>query len=175
MNIWHDISPSRISGSQFSAVVEIPSGGKLKYQMDKETGFLKLDRVLYTSTHYPGNYGFIPRTLAADEDPLDVMIISDEAFEPMTLVDCHPVGVIILDDGGARDEKILAVAQGDPTYSGYRSIDELPGHIIDEMSHFFTVYKELEGKMAYVMDIKDAQEAVLIIKESISRYKEKIC
>lgn len=175
MNIWHNISSSRISGSNFYAAVEIPSGSKLEYKMDKETGCLLLERVLYTAAHYPANYGFIPRTMAEDNDPLDVMIISDEAFEPMTLVNCHPIGLIVLDDGSQRDEKIIAVTQGDPTYFEYRSIGELPRHIIDEMSHFFTAYKDSEGKKTYLMSIKDTHEAVLIIEESISRYKEKIC
>lgn len=121
-------------------------GCKLKYELDKETGFLLLDHVLYTSAHYPANYGFIPRTLAEDGDPLDVLILSNEAFDPLSLIPRHPIGVIRMDDGDEHDEKIIAVADGDPTYNGYKSIRELPLHIFDEMSHFFAVYKELEGK-----------------------------
>lgn len=175
MNIWHDIDPARITSSRFDAVVEIPMGCKLKYELDKETGFLLLDRVLYTSTHYPANYGFIPRTLAEDGDPLDVLILSDEAFEPLSLIPCHPIGVIRMDDGDEHDEKIIAVAEGDPTYNMYKSIRELPAHIFNEMSHFFSVYKELEGKKTVMKDTEDIEDAISVINTSIARYKEAYC
>ena len=109
MNIWHDISPDRIHQDDFFAVIEITKGGKAKYEMDKETGLLRLDRVLYTSTHYPANYGFIPRTYANDGDPLDVLVLCSENIIPMSLVRCYPIGVIIMDDGGSEDEKIIAI------------------------------------------------------------------
>ena len=104
MNIWHDISPKRIRKDKFYAVIEISKGGKNKYELDKETGMLKLDRVLFTSTHYPANYGFIPRTYASDGDPLDVLVLCSEIIRPMTIVECVPIGVLIMEDGGARDE-----------------------------------------------------------------------
>ncbi|MDR2725390.1 MAG: inorganic diphosphatase [Candidatus Adiutrix sp.] len=173
MNIWHDIDPARISPSRFDAVVEIPRASKLKYELDKETGFLRLDRVLYTSTHYPANYGFIPRTLAEDGDPLDVLILSDEAFAPLALVSCRPIGVVLMIDGYERDEKIIAVAEGDPTNNSYESIYDLPPHVTKEISHFFSVYKQLEGKEAYVENIGDRREASEIIETSITSYTER--
>ena len=109
MNIWHDISPKRIKKDRFYAVIEISKGGKNKYELDKETGMLKLDRVLFTSTHYPANYGFIPRTYASDNDPLDVLVLCSEKIQPMTIVECFPIGVLIMEDGGARDEKMTLI------------------------------------------------------------------
>ena len=117
MNIWHDIDPALITPDRFMAVIEIKRGGKNKYEMDKATGLLRLDRVLYTSTHYPANYGFIPRTYADDGDPLDVLVLCSEAIEPMTLVECRPIGMFEMNDGDARDEKIIAVPLGDPNYN----------------------------------------------------------
>lgn len=171
MNIWHDIDSARITSSRFAAVVEIPLGCKLKYELDKETGLLKLDRVLYTSTHCPANYGFIPRTLAEDDDPMDVLILSSESFEPLALVPCHPIGVIHMEDGDECDEKIIAVADSDPIYMGYNSIQELPTHIFDEMTHFFSIYKQLEGKETVIKAIDDETSATSVIQASIERYK----
>ena len=145
-NIWHDISPERITRKDFEAVIEISKGSKMKYELDKETGLLKLDRVLHTSTHYPANYGFIPRTYAEDNDPLDVLVLCSEKIEPRALVRCYPIGVISMIDGGHADDKIIAIPFGDPTYNGYKDISQLPKHIFDEMTHFFTVYKMLENK-----------------------------
>ena len=172
MNIWHDINPARISTVKFDEVVEIPLGSKLKYELDKETGLLRLDRVLYTSTHYPSNYGFIPLTLAEDGDPLDVLMLSDEKFQPLSLIPSRPIGVIHMVDGGDRDEKIIAVATGDPNYNGYHSIQELPSHIFDEMIHFFTIYKQLEGKQSTAKGIGDVEEATDIIRVSIEKYHD---
>lgn len=172
MNIWHDIDPDRVSPTQFDAVVEIPRGYKTKYELDKKTGFLMLDRVLYTSTHYPANYGFIPRTLAEDSDPLDVLILSDEAFTPLSLIPSYPIGVIRMIDGDERDEKIIAVAKGDPDYNSYQSIRDLPQHIFNEMLHFFSVYKQLEGKKSIAESLEDAAEARVIIDAAIMRYRK---
>ena len=175
MNIWHDISPHRIHQDDFIAVIEIPEGSKAKYEMDKETGLLRLDRVLYTSTHYPANYGFIPRTYANDGDPLDVLVLCSERIYPMSLVRCYPIGVIIMEDGGSRDEKIIAIPFDDPTYNGYRDINELPKHIFDEMAHFFTVYKALENKTTAVDEIIGADKVQDIIKGAIDNYKNDFC
>ena len=139
MNIWHDISPKRINTEDFIAVIEISKGSKKKYELDKETGLLILDRILYTSTHYPANYGFIPRTYAQDKDPLDVLVLCSEQIISMSLVQCYPIGVISMVDGGDSDEKIIAIPFGDPMYNGYKDISDLPKHIFDEMSHFFSV------------------------------------
>ena len=115
MNIWHDISPKRITAGDFMAVIEIEKGSKCKYELDKETGVLRLDRILYTSTHYPANYGFIPRTYADDLDPLDVLVLCSESLYPMTTVRCYPIGVISMIDNGRYDEKIIAIPFNDPT------------------------------------------------------------
>ena len=136
MNIWHDIDPALITPDRFMAVIEIKRGGKNKYEMDKATGMLRLDRVLYTSTHYPANYGFIPRTYADDGDPLDVLVLCSEAIEPMTLVECRPIGMFEMNDGDARDEKIIAVPLGDPNYNYMFDISQLPEHLLDEIISF---------------------------------------
>ncbi len=176
MNIWHDISPKRINADDFFAVIEITKGGKAKYEMDKETGLLRLDRVLYTSTHYPANYGFIPRTYANDGDPLDVLVLCSENIIPMSLVRCYPIGVIIMDDGGKKDEKIIAIPFDDPTYNSYKDIKELPSHIYEEMQHFFKVYKELENnKSTEIEMVWGPEEAKEIISSCLERYLNDFC
>ena len=171
MNIWHDIDEKRIQPDTFEVLIEIPKGGKVKYELDKETGLLRLDRILYTSTVYPANYGFIPRTLSLDGDPLDVLVLCTETVIPMTLVQCHPIGVIKMIDGGALDEKIIAVPTSDPTYRSYQNITELPKQIFDEMMHFFEVYKTLERKQTTVTEISEREEALAVVASCIARYK----
>ena len=173
MNIWHDIDPKRITRKAFDAVIEISKGSKMKYELDKETGMLRLDRVLYTSTHYPANYGFIPRTDAEDNDPLDVLVLCSEQIEPMALVKCYPIGVISMFDNGAADYKIIAIPFDDPTYNEYKDISQLPAHIFQEMKHFFSVYKTLENKTTDIDEVKGVLTAVDIIEDSIKRYNEK--
>lgn len=174
MNIWHNIARNRINKDDFYAVIEINKGSKMKYELDKETGLLVLDRILYTSTHYPANYGFIPRTLADDGDPMDVLVLSSESLLPMSLVRCYPIGVISMIDSGARDEKIIAIPFNDPTYNGYKNISELPQHIFDEMQHFFKVYKELENKPTSVSEVNDKAVAMDVVQKSIDEYIDKI-
>ena len=139
MNIWHDIEPERIYPTDFTAVVEISKGSNMKYELDKKTGMLSLDRVLFTATYYPMNYGFIPRTYGNDNDPLDVLILCSAPIQPMTLVRCYPIGVMTMEDSGMGDEKIIAIPYSDPTYMSYTSVDELPKHIFQELKHFFSV------------------------------------
>ena len=174
MNIWHAINEKRITPDEFVAVIEIAKGSKKKYELDKETGFIKLDRVLHTSTMYPANYGFIPKTLSGDGDPLDVLVLSSESLDPLVLVKCYPVGMMIMLDDGKRDEKIIAIPYDDPLYNEYKSVESLPKHIKDEMINFFRVYKDenesptvVEGQMLGVNDAK------LIIAEAKSIYKQK--
>lgn len=174
-NIWHDISPKRITADEFMCVIEIPKGSKKKYELDKETGYLMLDRILYTSTHYPANYGFIPRTYGDDGDPLDVLLLCAETLEPLTLIKAKPIGVISMIDNGQGDEKIIAVPSNDPTYNHYTDISELPAHIFDEMSHFFTVYKSLENKQTAVNEVMGRDNAVQIIQKAIEDYIEEFC
>ena len=175
MNIWHDISPKRISKDDFMAVIEIEKGSKCKYEMDKDTGLLKLDRILYTSTHYPANYGFIPRTYADDLDPLDVLLLCSEKIRPMTMVRCYPIGVMTMMDSGRNDEKIIAVPFDDPTYNSYTDISQIPQHKFEEIRHFFKVYKELEGKETVVNEIRGAEEARKVIQKAIDDYIENYC
>ena len=175
MNIWHNINPKRINPRDFIAVIEIEKGSKCKYELDKETGILILDRILHTSTHYPANYGFIPRTYADDLDPLDVLVLCSEQLKPMTSVRCYPIGVISMIDNGRCDEKIIAIPYNDPTYNCYKDIDELPRHIFDEMKHFFTVYKELEGKETAVNEVSGRTVAEKIIEGAIDGYIENYC
>ena len=175
MNIWHDIPEHLITSDNFSAVIEIPRGGKNKYELDKDTGMLRLDRVLYTATHYPASYGFIPRTYADDGDPLDVLVLCQEAILPMTLVQCRPIGVIKMTDDNSADEKIIAVPLRDPSHAHYTDIAQLPTHTMDELKHFFTVYKMLEGKTTSVHEILGHEQAKMIIFECIEKYRKKFC
>ena len=174
-NIWHEINPKRITPDDFIAVIEIEKGSKNKYELDKETGHIILDRILHTSTHYPANYGLIPRTYADDGDPLDVLVLCSENIIPMSLVRVYPIGVITMLDGGKMDEKVIAIPFCDPTYNGYKDISELPRHIFNEMGHFFTVYKNLENKETVVNEVKGAQEAKEIVKQCIDNYINKFC
>lgn len=174
-NIWHDISPKRITANDFICVVEISKGSKKKYELDKETGYIILDRILYTSTHYPANYGFIPRTLGDDNDPLDVLLLCAEPLEPMSLVRAYPIGVISMIDNGRNDEKIIAIPFEDPNYNQYTDIDQIPSHIFDEMRHFFSVYKNLEKKETAVNEVQNRAEAVKVIEASINNYIENFC
>ena len=170
MNIWHDIDPQQIKKDDFSVLIEIPKGSKCKYELDKYTGLLRLDRILYTSTHYPANYGFIPRTYADDGDPLDVLVLCAKPIQPLTLIRVYPIGCMRMYDGGKLDDKIIAVPFSDPSYHGIKSIDELPAHIFDEIMHFFTVYKQLENKQTAVKELFDRKEAEEIIKMCIDQY-----
>lgn len=174
-NIWHDISPKRIKPEDFMVVVEISKGSKKKYELDKETGYIMLDRILYTSTRYPANYGFIPRTYGDDNDPLDVLLLCSEKLEPMTLVRAYPIGVITMIDNGRNDEKIIAIPFSDPNYNCYKDIDNLPKHIFDEMRHFFEVYKNLENKETAVDDVSNREAALKVIADAIENYKKNFC
>lgn len=146
-----------------------------KYELDKETGCMILDRILYTSTHYPANYGFIPRTYGDDNDPLDVMVICSEPIDSMTLVRCYPIGVITMKDGGKMDEKIISIPFNDPNYNMYRDISQLPPHVFEEMKHFFSVYKTLEGKETVVDEVQNREYAIQIIEKAIDNYVNKFC
>lgn len=173
MNIWHDIAPERVAPESFYAVIEIARGGKVKYELDKETGLLLMDRILYTSTQYPANYGFIPLTYAADHDPLDVLVLCSEKLEPLSLVQCYPIGVLSMVDDNDHDEKIIALPFKDPIYNTYKDISDLPAHVSSEISHFFSVYKALEGKNTVIENIADASAAKKVIADCIQTYREK--
>ena len=172
MNIWHDVDPETIKPEDFDAAIEIPKGSNCKYELDKKSGFRRLDRVLYTATHYPANYGFIPRTYADDGDLLDVLVLCSEAIYPMTLVRCYPIGAMRMIDSGKLDDKIIAIPFSDPSYEGITSIHELPHHIFDEIRHFFMVYKQLEHKQTAVKEFFDQAEAEQIIADAIEAYRQ---
>ncbi len=172
MNIWHDISDSKIKPESFTAVIEISKGGKQKYELDKATGLLRLDRILYTSTHYPANYGFIPRTLAGDGDPIDVLVLCTEPLQPLTLVDCYPIGMITMIDTDETDEKIIAIPYQDPQMNIYKDIADIPPHIFDEIVHFFSVYKQLEHRDTSLQEVLNRDGAVSSIQAAIAAYKK---
>ena len=170
MNILHDIKAERIKPEDFVACIEIEKGSKNKYELDKETGLIILDRILYTSTHYPMNYGFIPRTLSGDGDPLDVFVLPSEPIEKMSLVRCYPIGIIYLIDRDETDEKVIAIPFGDPQFNCFKDISELPKHIIEELRHFLSVYKQLENKVVKVLEVGSHEDAQKTIKESLNNY-----
>ncbi len=170
--IWHTMDEKRITPDDFMAVIEIEKGSNIKYELDKETGLIKVDRILYTSTHYPANYGFIPKTYADDDDPLDVLVICSEKIHPLSLIQVYPIGVMTMIDDGSLDEKIIAIPFNDPSYNTCFDINDLPVHIFEEMKHFFSVYKTLENKETAVDKVLGVNEAKQIIADSIKHYKE---
>ena len=174
LNYWHDIPTAEkdIEDSAY-AIIEIPQGSSCKFEYDKEYGIIRLDRVLFTSTHYPANYGFIPRTLASDDDPLDILVFCKEKMEPGVLMRARILGVAIMVDGADLDEKIIAVSADDPSYKGVDSVDKLAPHLVDEMAHFFDVYKELEGKKTKVLKVKGRKEALEVIRKCVEEYNKK--
>ena len=171
MNIWKDFDKDRIKPDDFIACIEIQQGDKTKYELDKSTGLLIMDRVLYTSTHYPMNYGFIPLTLSEDNDPLDVFVLCSQPLERLSIVRCYPIGVVIMTDIKQKDEKIISIPFGDPQYNGYTDISQLPKHIFDELQHFLSVYKQLENKEVKVESLGGSHQAKEIIIENLKRFK----
>jgi inorganic pyrophosphatase len=165
---WHDVTPG--SPREFTSIIEIPKGSSLKYELDKQTGLLKLDRVLYSAVYYPANYGFIPQTLAEDDDPLDVLVLCQEPVAPLTLVRSRPIGLMTMIDTGKQDHKVLAVALDDPEYSPYLEATELPVHHRAMLRRFFLDYKTLEGKSVEVEDFQPAAATVSVIEDALNRY-----
>jgi len=173
MNIWHNLNPKRINAQRFISVIEVSKGSKKKYELDKETGMIILDRILHTATHYPANYGFIPLTLSRDGDPLDVLVLCSEDLEPLCLVECYPIGLVRMIDDNEDDDKIIAIPFHDPVWNHYHELSELPPHMGDEIKHFFKVYKDLEHKETSGFEIFGRSKAEDIIEESIENYKKK--
>lgn len=172
MNPWHDFSEERIKIDNFISVIEIPRGSKNKYELDKESGMLRLDRILYTSTHYPANYGFIPRTLSEDGDPLDVLVLCQESLEPLSILECYPIGMITMIDENEEDEKIIAIPINDPFLNNYTDISELPQHQFQEIKHFFEIYKYLENKETRVDKICGREEAIATLVKCKQAYRK---
>lgn len=170
MHAWHDVTPGEQLPRVFTVVVEIPMGSSVKYELDKETGMLKLDRILYSAVYYPANYGFIPQTLAEDDDPLDVLVLCQEPVAPLTLVSARAIGIMTMVDSGKRDHKVLAVALNDPEYNGFQEAAELPAHRLTMLRRFFQDYKTLEGKAVEVDEMESHAAALPIIEEALVRY-----
>jgi inorganic pyrophosphatase len=169
---WHDISPGDALPQEFLAVIEIPFGSSVKYELDKKSGLIKLDRVLYSAVYYPANYGFIPQTLAEDDDPLDVLVLCQEAVVPLTLIHARSIGLMTMIDGGKKDHKIIAVATQDPEFNSYREAAEMPEHRLSMLRRFFLDYKQLEGKAVEVDEISPAQQTYPIIEDALARYSQ---
>jgi len=167
---WHDVTPGERLPAEFTAVIEIPMGSSVKYELDKQTGLLKLDRILYSAVFYPANYGFIPQTFAEDDDPLDVLVLCQEAVAPLTLVHARAIGLMTMMDAGKKDHKILAVAVDDPEYDDFREAADLPPHRLNMLRRFFQDYKKLEGKAVEVEEFQPAAAALPIIEEALARY-----
>lgn len=167
---WHDVTPGKGLPAEFTTVIEIPMGSSVKYELDKDTGMLRLDRILYSAVYYPANYGFIPQTLAEDDDPLDVLVLCQEAVAPLTLVHARAIGLMTMIDSGKRDHKVLAVATHDPEYNGFREAGELPGHRLNMLRRFFQDYKQLEGKAVEVDELQPAAAALPVIEAALAAY-----
>ena len=173
MHPWHDIAVDEATLDELvPAIIEVPRGSKNKYELDKATGFLRLDRVLYSAVHYPANYGFIPRTYCDDGDALDILVLAQEPVHPLTIVDARPIGVMRMSDDKGGDDKIVAVSTHDPWFNEYTDQSQLPGHIMREIRRFFEDYKTLENKTVVIDDLLGAEAAVQIIRESLDLYKK---
>lgn len=171
-NAWHDVSPGHELPDIVNGIIEIPKGTRAKYELDKTSGLLKLDRVLYSSVYYPANYGFIPKSYCDDKDPLDILILSQIDVVPMCIVPAKVIGVMRMLDNGEADDKIIAVAQGDPSVSHINDIFELPAHFISEMRNFFEDYKKLEKKTVVVEDFLGKEMALEILQASFDLYEK---
>ena len=167
---WHDISPGEHLPLEFSTVIEIPFGSSVKYELDKQSGLIKLDRVLYSAVYYPANYGFIPQTLAEDDDPLDVLVLCQETVVPLTLIHARTIGLMTMIDAGKKDHKIIAVATEDPEFNSYHEASDMPPHRLTMLRRFFQDYKQLEGKAVEVDEIEQCTNAFPIIEDALHRY-----
>ena len=169
---WHDVTPGDKLPQEFQSVIEIPFGSSVKYELDKSSGLIKLDRVLYSAVYYPANYGFIPQTLGEDDDPLDVLVLCQETVVPLTIIHARAIGLMTMIDSGKPDHKIIAVATEDPEFSSYREAEEMPSHRMLMLRRFFQDYKKLEGKAVEVDEIRPAAEAYPIIAAALHAYSE---
>ena len=174
MNPWHDVDLGDSIEQHFRCVIEIPKGSKVKYELDKQTGLLWLDRVLYSAVHYPANYGFLPRTYCDDGDPLDVLVLGQEPVVPLCILRARAIGVLTMSDEKGRDDKVIAVHVDDPEYAHYREAAELPPHRLKEIQRFFLDYKVLENKVVDVEQIRGRDWAEEVIRDAVRLYKDRI-
>jgi len=172
INLWRDLPAGRHPPEEVTAVIEIPFGTRNKYELDKNTGVIRLDRVLYSSMHYPGDYGFIPRTLYRDGDPMDVLVLVKEQTFPGCLIDVRPIGLLRMLDRDEEDDKLLAVPLHDPSYMEYFDIADIPQHILKEIEHFFERYKDLEGKRVQILGWEKSDVAMKLISEAVALYEQ---
>ena len=170
---WHGASFGDMAPAVVNAMIEIPQGSRTKYEIDKTTGLLKLDRVIYSSFHYPVNYGFIPQTLGHDRDPLDILVLCSQTIQALCLVEATVIGNMQMIDSGEKDDKIIAVASKDPSVNHISSIEEMPKHFINELRNYFEQYKVLENKQVQIEDFQNKEIAYQIINEAIELYKQK--
>lgn len=173
VNLWHEVNIGKRPYRTVKAVIEIPKDSRTKYEYDAKRGLIQLDRILHTSMRYPANYGFIPQTFADDNDPLDVVVLCQESLFPRTTLEVKPIGMVKLIDRKAQDTKIIAVPTGDPTYSSYNDVSDLPKPVMKELEQFFKVYKELEGKKVKVEKLMGKRFALAEITKSVKKYKSK--
>ena len=171
---WHEVSAGKNPPELVNGIIEIPRGSRAKYEIDKESGLIKLDRVIYASMYYPLNYGFIPQTLGEDGDPLDIVVLTQVSVVPLCLIPSKVIGVMQMIDRGEADEKIIAVAEQDPSVSGISDVNDLPPHLISELRHFFENYKTLENKKVVINDFLPREEAFKVIDVSLDHYKKMI-
>jgi inorganic pyrophosphatase len=169
---WHGAETGAKAPEIVNALIEIPQGSRSKYEVDKVSGLLKLDRVIYSSFHYPINYGFIPQTLGEDQDPLDILVLCSQAIQPLCLVEAKVIGNMQMIDSGTKDDKIIAVAAKDPSVNHYQKTEDLPQHFLLELRNFFEQYKVLENKKVVIDHFQDAPTAFGIIREAIDRYQK---
>jgi inorganic pyrophosphatase len=170
---WHDVPTGQAPPERVNAIIEIPTNERNKYELDKELGIFRLDRVLHSAVHYPGDYGFLPRTLGDDGDPLDILVIATIPVFAGCLVECRPIGLFHLIDRGKADEKVLAVPISDPYSAGINGLDDVPQHALKEIEHFFQVYKDLEGVTTRTRGFEGAPEARAAISEAMQSYRRK--
>ncbi len=169
---WHDVTPGENLPREFRSVIEIPFGSNVKYELDKDSGLIRLDRVLYSAVYYPANYGFIPQTLAEDDDPLDVLVLCQEPVATLTIIQARAIGLMTMIDVGKKDHKIIAVATGDPEFNSYHEASQMPAHRMVMLRRFFQDYKLLEGKAVEVEEFEPAEAAFPVITDALNRYSE---
>lgn len=172
---WHGVETGRDKPDIVTAIIEVPKGAKTKYELDKLSGLLKVDRILYSAVHYPANYGFIPKTYCDDNDPLDILVLGQEAIVPLSIMRARPIGVMKMIDCGEADDKIIAIHEDDPEYNGFTDIAQLPPHILKMLQRFFEDYKVLEKKQVTIERFLGPDEAKKLIEDARDAYEQKFC